>query len=185
MAEITQLLKQAAQGERVAMDELMPVIYERLRSIAHRQILQEPPGRTLETTALVHEAYIALFGDTDLEWRDRGHFFSYAARAMRSILVDSARERLANKRRSNSTPLDIGENPVSIDDECVDLLALDEVLTKLIEQHPRLVRVVELRFFAGLSVEQTASALQVDSRTVERDWQKARAFINRACAKLV
>ncbi len=185
MTEITQLLKLAAQGERVAMEKLMPVIYDRLRSIAHRQIVQESPGRTLETTALVHEAYIALFSETDLDWRDRSHFFSYAAIAMRNILVDNARERLANKRRGTSSQVDIEETPISLGDECMDLLALDEVLTLLAERHPRLVKVVELRFFAGLTVEQVAVTLGIDPRTVERDWQKARAFINRKANKVI
>ncbi len=183
MTEITQLLSRAAQGENTAVDELMPIIYDRLRAIAHGQLRRETPSMTLATTGLVHEAYLALFGDSDISWRDRGHFFAYAATAMRSILTDRARKRLTQKRHSEA---ETGGNKadVPMDDECMDLLALDQALLQMAELHPRLVKVVELRFFAGLSIEEAAAALGVDTRTVQRDWQKARAFINRVRNKL-
>lgn len=182
--EITQLLEDAALGEPLAIHRLMPIIYDSLRAIAHGQLVHER-HTTLTTTALVHETYFALFGESNQNWSNRAHFFAYAASAMRSILIDRARRRLAHKRGSQHEQLPIDEIEIRVDDECVDLLALDQALTQMAKDHPRLVRVVELRFFAGLSVEDTASMLDIDPRSVERDWQKARAFINRELGRAV
>jgi RNA polymerase sigma factor (TIGR02999 family) len=177
MTEITQLLARAAQGEAEATNQLMPMIYERLCTIAHRQLANPLQRQTLSTTDLVHEAYLALFGDAELAWHDRGHFFAYAARTMRHILIDRARGRLAGKRGGEVERIDIADVTVGVDGESMALLELDQALTQMKTEHPRLVQVVELRFFAGLSVEDTASSLGIDARTVKRDWRKARAFL--------
>lgn len=178
MTKITLLLSRAAQGENNAIAELMPIIYDRLRAIAHGQLRREGRSMTLATTGLVHEAYLALFGESEVSFRDRDHFFAYAATAMRSILTDRARKRLRRQKRHNEEIAD-AKADVLMDDECMDLLALDQTLLEMTEQHPRLVKVVELRFFAGLTFEEVASVLETDIRTVQRDWQRARAFINR------
>lgn len=182
---ITQLLERVAQGEAAAVDELMPMIYDRLRAIAHRQLVGVSGPVTLSTTALVNEAYLALFDQAKPAWSDRGHFFSYAAKAMRSLLIDRARRRLADKRGGAVEPLDVAEIEIRVDDECLELLALDQALTRIAVEHPRCAQVVELRFFAGLSVEDTAASLSVTTRSVERDWQKARAFINQQLGRSV
>jgi RNA polymerase sigma factor (TIGR02999 family) len=178
MTEITQLLSRAAQGETEASNQLMPMIYEQLCTVAHRQLAHRALRQTLSTTDLVHEAYLALFGDAELAWRDRGHFFAYAARTMRHILIDRTRGRLASKRGGDIERVDIDDVAIGIDGESMALLELDQALTRMEAEHPRLVQVVELRFFAGLSVEDAAALLEVDPRTVKRDWRKARAFLN-------
>ncbi len=180
MSEITQLLKRAAQGEAAATNQLMPMIYDRLRAVAHYQLDHVPQRRTLETTALVHEAYLALFNNEDLDWNDRAHFFSYAAKTMRRILISNARRGTADKRGGEAERIDIADVSIAIHDDTLDLLALDQALTQMTTDHPRLVEILELRFFAGLSVEDTAAALNIDDRTVIRDWRKARAFLNLA-----
>lgn len=177
MSEVTELLGRASAGNAAAANELMPLIYGRLKELARRQLAREGDSPSLATTALVHDAYLSLFGSSDVPWRDRGHFFAYAARAMRSILIDRARRKAADKRGSGAVHLELKPDDVAQLDECIDLLALDQALDRLEQSYPRLAQVVELRFFAGLSVEDVASALDVDPRTIERDWRKARAFI--------
>jgi RNA polymerase sigma factor (TIGR02999 family) len=177
MPEITELLTRATAGDPDAANELMPLIYSRLKELARRQLSREADSPSLATTALVHDAWFSLFGSTDVPWRDRGHFFAYAARAMRNLLVDRARRRLADKRGGGAVHLDLQLHDVPQQDVCLDLLALDQALSELARTRPRLVRVVELRFFAGLSVEEVAAGLGVDARTVERDWRQARALI--------
>lgn len=179
MSEITKLLALAAEGQTASANALMPLIYERLRVIAHRQLAGERSW-TIATTGLVHEAYLQLFGDANLSWRDRGHFFAYAATAMRHILIDRARQRLSQKQGGAHVKVDVDEVEVKIDDDCVDLLALDQALGRMAVDHPRLVQMIEMRFFAGLSIEEVGQALEIDARTVKRDWQKARAFIHQA-----
>lgn len=177
MPDITQLLKGAGSGDSAAANELLPLIYARLKELARRLLTHESDAPSLATTALVHDAYLSLFGGAELDWRDRGHFFAYAARAMRNLLIDHARRRLADKRGGGLRPVGLQVQDIEQPDDSLDLLALDQALTALAGTHPRLVQVVELRFFAGLSVEETAAGLGVDARTVLRDWQKARAFI--------
>jgi RNA polymerase sigma factor (TIGR02999 family) len=184
MSEITQLLERAAQGETAASNQLMPMIYEQLCTLAHRQLSHRPQLQTLSTTDLVHEAYLALFGDTELAWSDRSHFFAYAARTMRHILINRTRSRMANKRGGDVNRVDIDDISIGIDGESIALLQLDQALTQLEAEHPRLVQVVELRFFAGRSVEETAALLDVDPRTVKRDWRKARAFLTVALGQV-
>jgi RNA polymerase sigma factor (TIGR02999 family) len=176
-SDITALLGRASAGDGDAANVLMPLIYGRLKELARRQLAREADSPSLATTALVHDAYLALFGTDDVPWRDRGHFFAYAARAMRHLLIDRARRRLSEKRGGGALRLELHDNDVPLADECVDLIALDQALNDLAKSHPRLVDVVEMRFFAGLSVEDVAAGLGVDPRTVERDWRKARALI--------
>ncbi len=183
MTEITQLLERAGKGENAATNQLMPMIYDQLRAIAHRQLDRARYSKTLATTALVHEAYLALFGEADLDWHDRGHFFAFAAKAMRNILIDRVRRRLAEKRGGEVERVDVEDTQIGIEDDSIGLLALDQALTQMTDEHPRLVQVVELRFFAGLSVEETAASLNVDPSTIKRDWRKARAFLNRALGR--
>lgn len=177
---ITQLLQRAANGESMAAEQVMPIIYERLRELAHRHLMRSPQQRTLATTSLVHEAYLLLFGNDKLSWKDRGHFFAYAAKSMRNILIDRAKAHLTDKRSGKLERMDLDDFDIEVDNECVDLIALDQILTQMAGTFPRLVLVVELRFFVGLSIEDTAKSLAVQTRSVERDWQKARAFIHRA-----
>lgn len=184
MNDITSLLEHAGKGDSVAANQLMPLIYDRLQAIARRQLASESQQITLTTTALVHEAYLAMLGDTRLEWSSREHFFSCAAKIMRNILIDGARRRLAHKHGGNSERKDIAEVQISVDDECLELVALEQALVRVEQLHPRLASVIELRFFAGLSVADTAALLQVDPRSIERDWHKARAFIHREMGML-
>jgi RNA polymerase sigma factor (TIGR02999 family) len=176
--EITALLTALREGDRGALDRLFPLVYRELHDRAHRQLARHRPGETLSTTALVHEAYLKLTDSAQQSYNDRVHFFAVASRAMRQILVDYARRATAAKR---------GGHPVSLDPEALgdpgraeELLALDEALTQLEKLDGRLARIVELRFFGGLSVEETSDALEVSPRTVKRDWRKARAFLYQA-----
>lgn len=177
MVEITQLLGRASAGDAEAANAVLPLIYARLKEMARRQLAGERASPSLATTALVHDVYFSLFGDTEIPWRDRAHFFGYAARAMRSLLIDRARRRGTEKRGGGTVHVDLELNDIEQPDEAVDLLALDEALRRLADTQPRMVEMVELRFFAGLGVEEVAKILGVDRRTVERDWRKARAFI--------
>jgi RNA polymerase sigma factor (TIGR02999 family) len=177
MVEITQLLGRASAGDAAAANQLLPLVYAQLKELARRQLSGEKDSPSLATTALVHDAYLSLVGDAELPWRDRCHFFAYAARAMRSILIDHARRRLRTKRGGGAEHVELQVQDIEQPDDCLDLLALDEALQRLADTHPRLVEVVELRFFAGLSVQEVAAGLGLTERTVERDWRKARAFI--------
>lgn len=161
------------------IERLMPEVYERLRRMAHRQLSGEA-AHTLNTTALVHEAWINLAQGADPVWKDRAHFLGYAAIAMRHILVDHARRRGAAKRGGSKLPLDREAESIPAETVAGEVLALDAALSQLAEVDARLVRVVELRFFAGLSVEETGAVLGITARSVVRDWQKARLFLHTA-----
>lgn len=180
--EITRLLAAARQGDSTAMDRLMALVYDELRAIAHRQLRRRRPGQTLDTTALVHEAYLKLVDPAGAAWQERRHFFAVAAIAIRHILVDAARRRAARKRGGEVLRITFDElAPVHKDlganADAVEILALDEALTSLAALNERLSRLVELRFFAGLTEEETAEVLGTSERTVRRDWRKARAFL--------
>jgi len=184
--DVTQLLAAARGGDREALDRLFTVVYRRLREIAHGQIGKQRRGDTLGTTALVHEAYLKMTrGATPL---DRNHFYAVAATAMRYILVDYARRRQAAKRGEGpeQTTLDderLGLDAESLDARAAEVVAVDEALGRLEQLDPRLASLVEMRFFAGLSVEETAVAMEVSERTVQRDWIRARAFLQRELAR--
>jgi RNA polymerase sigma factor (TIGR02999 family) len=180
--EITDALVALRQGTPGAMDRLMPLVYDQLRRMAHRQLGAEPTGHTLTTTALVHEAYLRLVDQTRAQWQDRAHFFAIAARAMRRILIDYARRYRAARRGggpdgSPATPISLDNVEVPAGERAEALLALDEALDRLGEMDARLAQVVECRFFAGLTESETAEALAVSQRTVARDWALAKGWL--------
>lgn len=176
--EVTQLLNAAGAGDTGALDRILPLVYGELRELAESQFRKERPDHTLQTTALVHEAYLRLVNAPNLHWDNRRHFFGIAAQAMRQILVDHARQRGALKRGAgNFVTLD--EDAESITTNAEDVIGVDDALHRLAEVSPRAARVVELRYFAGLSIEQTAETLDVSVATVKRDWLSARAWLQR------
>jgi RNA polymerase sigma factor (TIGR02999 family) len=177
--DVTRLLAAISGGDRGAWDELFPLVYERLRVIASRQLRGEREGHTLATTDLVHEAYFALVGTDGAPWVDRAHFLGVAARAMRRVLIDYARARATQKRGGGPerAMLDVDALPARMPDEQV--LALDEALRRLEARNERYGRIVECRFFAGMSIEETAEVLGVSPTTVKRDWVVARAWLHR------
>jgi len=175
--EITRLLLLWREGSPGSLDRLFPIVYQELKRLARRQLAGSGPGRTLNTTGLVHEAYLKLIDQTRAAINDRHHFFALAARAMRQILVDAARRRLAEKRGAGAAPADVDDLEIAASEVPDEIVAVDASLTRLEQLEPRLGKVVEMRFFAGLSVEETAEALQLSPRTVKREWQKARAFL--------
>lgn len=176
--EITRLLVAFGDGDRAAFDRLMPLVYAELQGIARRQLRRLRPGDTLGTTGLVHEAYIKLVDQEQASWRDRNHFFSIAGRAMRQILVNYVLAKQAEKRGGGRAALELDEARVAAAQPETRLLDLHEALERLAELDPRLPRVVECRFFAGLTEEETAAALGVSLRTVQRDWRAARAWLH-------
>jgi RNA polymerase sigma factor (TIGR02999 family) len=185
--EVTQLLESAGAGEPAAMDQLFSVVYDELQRIAHRQLRLERTGHTLETSGLVHEAYLKLVGLDRIEWRGRSHFFAAAAGAMRRILIDHAESRRALKRGGGQRRVTLDEgslpSPALLDDGSLDdLLALDQALERLRTLDERQARVVECRFFSGMTIEEMAEALDVSPMTVKRDWTAARAWLNRELA---
>ncbi len=177
--EVTQLLKQATEGDDKALDELFPLVYEELRRLARVQFRGDEARHTLQATALVHEAYMRLVDQTCLEVRDRAHFFALASKVIRRLLVDHYRRRAANKRGGDWIRVTIDRVVAPFKDQSIDVLALDEALEKLARLDARKSRVVELRFFGGLSVEETAAALDVSDRTIEGDWYFARAWLKK------
>jgi RNA polymerase sigma factor (TIGR02999 family) len=177
--EVTRLLADASRGNPQALSQLMPLIYEELRAIAARHLRSERPDHTLQTTGLVHEAYLRLV-DQNQTWQNRSHFFAIAAMAMRRVLVDHARASQAAKRGGPNTVLPLEEAlVVGTDDSWPDLLDLDGALSRLAELDPRMARLVELRFFGGLTVDETAELLEISPRTVKREWRTARAWLRR------
>ena len=178
--QITRLLLDwDGAGEPDSMDRLLPLVYDELHRIAHRHLALEQVGHTLVTTALVHEAYLRLVDQTRVRWVDRSHFFAVAARVMRRVLVDYARRYRAAKRGAGARPVDLDAVEVPLAERSESLIALDEALERLADLNPRLSRIVECRFFAGMTEEETAEALGVTERTVRRDWVKARGWLSR------
>jgi RNA polymerase sigma factor (TIGR02999 family) len=175
--DITQILRDLRGGERGAVEALLPLVYDELRALAHHRLGPGARGVTLDTTALVHEAYLRLFDRDSLDWKDRRHFFSVAAIAMRQIIVDHARRRSAEKRGGRLQRVDLDSSQVALEDQAEEILALNEALSRLALLDERLARVVELRFFAGLSVEEVARVTETSERTVKRDWRKACALL--------
>jgi RNA polymerase sigma factor (TIGR02999 family) len=175
--EITQLLRAWANGDREALEGLMPHVYRELRRIAGHYMQNERPGRSIQTTALVHEAYLKLIDVANVDWRHRAHFFAVSARIMRRILLDRARRRTAAKRGGQSPAVNLDEIPDVSSGRARELIALDDALQVLAGVDPRKAEVVELRFFGGLSAEETAEVLKVSPDTVLRDWKLARAWL--------
>jgi RNA polymerase sigma-70 factor, ECF subfamily len=175
--EVTRLLEAAEAGDREALDRLVPLVYEDLRRVAHRQLDREGGGHTLQTTALIHEAYIKLAAGGSVSATSRAHFLAIAARAMRQVLVDYARRRKAAKRGGGVISVTLGDEPQPSDASADDLLALNEALEQL---DPRQRQVIECRFFGGMEEKDIAAALGVSERTVRRDWVKARAWLYQA-----
>jgi len=177
LEDVTRLLHELRDGSRTALDEIFPKIYAELRAVARRELRREHQVRTIEATALVHEAYCKLVDQARVDWRDRHHFLSVAARAMRQALVDMARERLAKKRGGDWERVTLSGIGPGFEVPLRDLVALDQALDRLEQIEPRFRQVVELRYFAGLTVEEVATILGVAERTVHRDWIKARAWL--------
>jgi len=176
---ITHLLKEWSNGDQRALEKLTPLVYDELRQQAARYLRKERPGHSLQATALINEAFLRLINVKDMQWQNRAHFFAIAANLMRRILVDHARRRDAEKRGGLQVRLTLDEGLAVAKEPDVDLLAIDKALDRLAAIDPQQARVVELRFFSGLSVEETAAALGVSPKTVKRDWSVARAWLRR------
>lgn len=176
---VTQLLDEGSKGNKEALDQLLPIVYDELRRQAARYLRQELPGHTLQTTALIHEAYIRLIDQRNVQWQNRAQFFGIAAQLMRRILVDHARTKKRVKRGGSNLRVSLNEALAVTKGSEVDLIALDEALDKLAEIDPQQSRVVELRFFSGLSVAETAEVLDISPATVKRDWSVAKAWLYR------
>lgn len=177
--EVTQLLLAWSQGDQAALDQLIPLVHAELHRLAHRCMDRERAGHTLQTTALVNEAYLRLIDSSQVRWQNRAHFFAVAAQLMRRILVDFARARHNLKRGGAAQRVSLDEALLLPQESDPDLIALDEALNALAALDPRQARAVELRFFGGLSVEETAEVLQVSPETVARDWRVAKAWLLR------
>lgn len=176
---VTQLLKAWSHGDQSARDQVMSLVYQELRRMAHRHMRKERPGHTLQTSALVHEAYVRLVDQTEVEWRNRAHFYGIAAQMMRRILVDHARSRQYAKRGGDARPVSLDEGAIVSEARTAEVMALDEALVSLAAVDQRKSQIVELRFFGGLSIEETAGVLAVSPGTVMRDWTLAKAWLRR------
>ena len=175
--DVTTLLRQVASGNRDAAAQLIPIVYDELHRVAEHHLRLERPNHTLQPTALVHEAYLKLVAQRDADWQNKTHFCAVASQAMRRILVDYARGRLRAKRGGNSPKLPLEEAFVVAPDRCDELVALDEALVRLAALDARQSRVVELRFFGGFTVEETATVLGISPKTVKREWSTAKAWL--------
>jgi RNA polymerase sigma-70 factor (ECF subfamily) len=180
---ITRLLQGWGAGEAAALEQLAPLIYDELHRIAARYMRRETPGHTLQPTALVNQAWLHLMGGAPVVWQDRAHFFAVASQIMRRILVDAARARGAGKRRGEAPHFQLHESIDAAPPRDTELIALDDALDSLARLDPRKARVVEIRFFGGLSVEETAAVLKISPQSVMRDWKLARAWLRREMGK--
>jgi RNA polymerase sigma-70 factor (ECF subfamily) len=180
--EVTQLLAAWSDGDRSALDQLLPLVADELHRLAHRYMDHEREGHTLQTTALVNEAYLKLIDQRNVRWQNRAHFFGIAAQIMRRILIDHARRHLGARRGGGKT-ISLDEVAVVSDERAAELVALDDALTGLAKVDGRKGRVVELRYFGGLSVEETAEVLGVSPETTTRDWRRAKAFLRREMSR--
>ncbi|MCA9196715.1 MAG: sigma-70 family RNA polymerase sigma factor [Planctomycetales bacterium] len=177
MSDLTELLQAAQAGDATAADKLLPIIYDDLRRLARHRLAQERDGHSLQATDLVHEAYIRLTGNHELDWSSASHFFGAAAEAMRRILIDRARKRMAQKREGNRQRIELTAD-MAFDQSDERLVKLDEALDALHEYDGRKANVVKLRFFAGLTNEEVATALGISTATAQRDWQFSRAWLH-------
>jgi len=180
--EVTQLLQELSRGNQEAMAELVPLVYQELHKLARHHLGGERPDHTLQPTALVHEAYMRLLGQDRMHWEGRVQFYGVASQLMRRILIDYARSRSANKRGGQHRRLSLDDIVVS-DEHADELVALDDALSALASPDPQQCRIVELRFFGGLTIEQTADALKISPATVKRDWNVAKAWLHREIEK--
>jgi RNA polymerase sigma factor (TIGR02999 family) len=178
-ASVAAMVDGVRQGDERALEALMPLVYDELRRLAARHLRRERPGQTLQATALVHDAYLRLLQDSKLSWQNRAHFFGIAARAMRQILIERARTRAAAKRGGGRVRVTLEPGLIAAAPPAVDLEALDQALTRLAALDPELARVVEVRFFGGLSIEETAEAMNLSPATVKRRWTLAKAWLAR------
>lgn len=176
---ITDLLVSYGRGDKESLDKLMPVVYDELRRQAARYLRREQPGHTLQTTALIHEAYVRLVDQRNVQWQNRAHFFGIAAQMMRRILVDHARTKKRAKRGGSDIKVSLDDANVAAKGQDLDVVAVDEALTRLAKIDEQQSRVVELRFFSGLTVEETAEAMGISPATVKRDWSMAKAWLHR------
>jgi RNA polymerase sigma factor (TIGR02999 family) len=176
--DVTELLARWRDGDQQALEQMIPLVYDELRRLAHRHLQHEPPGHTLQSTALVHEAYLRMM-DQNAKWRNRAHFFGIAAQMMRRVLVDHARSRGAAKRGEGIRMVTLDAGIAAPEKRDVDIEALDEALANLRKIDPRQEKIVELRFFAGLSIEDTSEVLQLSPATVKREWATAKAWLYR------
>jgi RNA polymerase sigma factor (TIGR02999 family) len=179
MDTVTKLLKDWTGGDQTAADKLMPLVYEELRRLAHQYMRREKPGHTLQTSALVNEAYMRLVDQSKIQWESRAHFFGIAARLMRQILVDQARRKNFAKRGGGAIRVTLDSANATAQEQSANVMALDEALKTLEQTDPRKSRIVELRFFGGMSVVETAEALRVSPGTVMREWTFARAWLRK------
>lgn len=180
MSEVTQILNAIQEGDPKASEELLPLVYDELRRLASQKIAREAPGQTLQPTALVHEAYLRLVGDNGKQqWDGRGHFFSAAAEAMRRILIDNARRKKSEKRGGDLTRQPVDEIPIATPMPTEDLLALEDALGSFAEIEPIKAELVKLRFFAGLTIQGAAQVLNISTKTADRYWAYARAWLYR------
>jgi RNA polymerase sigma factor (TIGR02999 family) len=183
MQDVTQLLVASSAGDRAAMDRLMPLVYDELRRLAQSYLRDERPGHTLQGTALVHEAYLRLIDQKHVQWQNRAHFFGLASQMIRRILVDHARGYHAAKRGASAPKLSLDEAIAVPENRDLDLIGLDDALNGLAKLDPEQSRIVELRFFGGLSIEETAAVVGVSPATVNREWATARAWLFREMRK--
>jgi RNA polymerase sigma factor (TIGR02999 family) len=182
--DISRLLRQWSDGDHAALEELLPLVYEELHRQAARYLRRERAGHTLQTTALIHEAYLRLIDQRDVQWESRTHFFAIAAQMMRRVLVDYGRAKHREKRGGNDVQLPIEVVTLVADEgNGIDLIELDEALTRLAKMDQQQARVVELRYFGGLSLEETAEALRFSRATVARDWDVAKAWLRREMSR--
>jgi RNA polymerase sigma factor (TIGR02999 family) len=180
---LTQLLTDWSNGDAQALEKLIPLVYRDLHRLAQRYLRSESPGHTLQSTALVHEAYLRLIDQRKTRWQNRAHFFGISAQLIRRILVDHARARKAGKRGGDAAKIQIDESVATPEQQNLDLVVLDDCLKALGEIDPQQARVVELRYFAGLTVEETAEVMHLSPTTVKREWRLARAWLYREIAK--
>src|SRR6185503_1652222 len=176
---VTQLLIDWSSGNRAALDELMPLVYDELRRLARRHMARERRDHTLQTSALINEAYLRLVDQKDFQWQNRAHFFAVAAQVMRHILIDHARRYQYAKRGAGAQKIALDEAAVFTEQRAAEFVALDDALAALATLDPRRSEIVELRFFGGLSIEETAEVLKISSPTVQREWRAARAWLSR------
>jgi RNA polymerase sigma factor (TIGR02999 family) len=183
MSEVTRILTAIEKGEAAATDELLPLVYDELRRIAAYKMSAEAAGHTLQPTALVHEAWLRLVGSEERQWQNRAHFFGAAAEAMRRILVDHARRKLSQKRGGGLPPEELTESALVLNAPPDELLAVHEALDTLAKQDPEAAQLVKLRYFVGMTMEESAAAMNIATRTAERTWTYARAWLHKEIRK--